>query len=225
MLSFSHYLEQAEAKHPDFKLKLAHISKPLPAAKLAKIPDDRWLSVLSQCVFQSGFNWKVVANKWPRFEEVFCGFDISVITMWPDEFFEAMMQDKTIIRHFPKIRSVPENALFFHDLILDHGSVGNYFSKWQPEDYADNLKEFRRRSNRGGGLTGQIFLRRMGVDTFLFSQDLILALTSTGVIDKLPTSKADWQKLQEATDRWRAETGYSISELSQIMSWSTGPRS
>ena len=72
MLSFSHYLEQAAAQHHDFDLKLKHAMKPVSAKKLAAIPDDRWLSCLSQCVFQSGFNWKVVANKWPRFDEVFC---------------------------------------------------------------------------------------------------------------------------------------------------------
>ena len=27
---------------------------------LAAIPDDRWLSTMAKCVFQAGFNWKVV---------------------------------------------------------------------------------------------------------------------------------------------------------------------
>ena len=52
----------------------------LPAPKkpkeLAAIPDDRWLSTMSKCIFQAGFNWKVVENKWPDFEDVFHGFDI-----------------------------------------------------------------------------------------------------------------------------------------------------
>ena len=224
MLSFSHYLEQAEAKHPDFKQMLANISKPLPAAKLAKIPDDRWLSVLSQCVFQAGFNWTVVENKWPRFEEVFCNFRPDVLVMWPQEQYEKFMQDASIIRHMAKINAVYENALFFTDLQHEHGSAAAWFATWKPEDYATNLAEFRRRSTRGGGRTGQVFLRRMGVDTLMFSGDMILALTSMGVIDGVPSSKASWKKLQEATDRWRDETGFSLSELSQILAWSVGPR-
>ncbi|TNC83628.1 MAG: hypothetical protein CSH37_13500 [Thalassolituus sp.] len=111
MLSFSHYIEQASAQHPDFDFKLKHAMKPVSAKKLANTPDDRWLSCLSQCVFQSGFNWKVVANKWPRFEEVFCNFRTDVLVMWPQEQYEQFMQDDTIIRHMAKINSVYENAL------------------------------------------------------------------------------------------------------------------
>jgi hypothetical protein len=64
----------------------------------------------------------------------------------------------------------------------------------------------------------------MGVDTLMFSGDMILALTSMGVIDGVPSSKASWKKLQEATDRWREETSMSLSEISQILAWSVGPR-
>jgi 3-methyladenine DNA glycosylase Tag len=224
MLSFSHYLEQAEKQHPDFKLRLKHMSKPLPSAKLAKISDDRYLSALSQCVFQSGFNWTVVANKWPRFEEVFCNFRPDVLVMWPQEQYEKFMQDTSIIRHMAKINSVYENALFFTDLQREHGSAAEWFASWKPEDYADNLKVFRKRGNRVGGRTGQIFLRRMGVDSPIFSDDTILALTSMGIIDGVPSSKASWKAFMEAMLRWREETGYSLTELSQILSWSVGPR-
>lgn len=33
---------------------------PKSAEALANIPDDRWLSIMTKCVFQAGFNWKVV---------------------------------------------------------------------------------------------------------------------------------------------------------------------
>jgi len=224
MLSFSHYLEQAAAQHHDFDLKLKHAMKPVSAKKLAAIPDDRWLSCLSQCVFQSGFNWKVVANKWPRFEEVFCNFRTDVLVMWPQEQYEQFMQDDTIIRHMAKINSVYENALFFTDLQREHGSAAEWFASWKPEDYAENLKVFRKRGNRVGGRTGQIFLRRMGVDSPIFSDDMILALTSKGIVDGVPSSKASWKAFMEAMLRWREETGYSLTELSQILSWSVGPR-
>src|SRR4051812_40629355 len=49
--------------------------RPKSAAELAAIPDDRWLAKMSQCVFQAGFSWKVIQNKWPGFEEAFQGFD------------------------------------------------------------------------------------------------------------------------------------------------------
>ena len=51
MLSFSRFIEQAQAQHADYDLRFKHISKAKSAKQLAAIPDDRWLSVLSQCVF------------------------------------------------------------------------------------------------------------------------------------------------------------------------------
>jgi hypothetical protein len=119
---------------------------------------------------------------------------------------------------------VYENALFFTDLQHECGSAAAWFASWKPEDYATNLAEFRRRSTRGGGRTGQVFLRRMGMDSPIFSGDTILALTSMGVVDGVPSSKASWKAFMEAMLRWREETGYSLTELSQILSWSVGPR-
>ncbi len=45
-------------------------------SELLKIPDDRYLSEISKRVFQSGFYWRVIENKWEGFEEVFFKFDV-----------------------------------------------------------------------------------------------------------------------------------------------------
>jgi len=36
------------------------LSVPQPDRKIKKIPDDRWLSAMTKCVFQAGFNWRVI---------------------------------------------------------------------------------------------------------------------------------------------------------------------
>ena len=56
--------------------KLAE-SQPKSPAELAAIPDDRWLAEITRCVFQAGFNWSVIENKWDGFETAFDGFDVS----------------------------------------------------------------------------------------------------------------------------------------------------
>ena len=33
--------------------------------EIAATPDDRWLAQMSRGVFQAGFNWRVIDNKWP----------------------------------------------------------------------------------------------------------------------------------------------------------------
>ena len=54
----------------------ARLQTPNPPAELAKVPADRWLAVMTRCVFQAGFNWKVIEAKWDGFEAAFHGFDI-----------------------------------------------------------------------------------------------------------------------------------------------------
>src|SRR5688572_28197247 len=43
--------------------KMLASHKPLSAKQLAKVPDDRYLSMMTSCIFKAGFNWKVVENK------------------------------------------------------------------------------------------------------------------------------------------------------------------
>ena len=43
---------------------------------VATLSDDRILSAFTKKVFQSGFVWRVVENKWPNFEELFFDFEM-----------------------------------------------------------------------------------------------------------------------------------------------------
>ena len=55
---------------------------------LSGISDDRFLAEFSKKVFQSGFVWRVVENKWPNFEESFFNFNIEKVLMMPEEMME-----------------------------------------------------------------------------------------------------------------------------------------
>ena len=63
------------------------------AAKLADIPNDRWLAMMAKCIFNAGFNWKVVDAKWPGFEEAFEGFDPARVAMFHDDDFARLVSD------------------------------------------------------------------------------------------------------------------------------------
>ena len=80
------------------------LSPPLDTAQLLEISDDRWLSAMAKSVFQAGFNWKVVENMWPGFEEAFNGFDLGRCSMLHDEDFERLVSNRKIVRHGTKIR-------------------------------------------------------------------------------------------------------------------------
>ena len=190
------------------------------AGEIAATPNDRWLAEATRIIFQAGFNWSVVDRKWPGFEAAFNGFDVHYWAMMADEEMDRLMQDKTIIRNAIRLASVGRNALYFRDLITEHGSVGAYFSSWAPDRYFENLQALRKRTSRLGGTSGMIFLRRMGLESVVFSQDVVTALIANGVVDKLPNSKRDMAAAQEAVSVWRAESGRTLSEISQILAMS-----
>ena len=48
--------------------------------------DDRYLSEMTRCIFQAGFVWRVVDNKWDDFEDVFFGADAHRAPGTGDEF-------------------------------------------------------------------------------------------------------------------------------------------
>jgi 3-methyladenine DNA glycosylase Tag len=86
------------------------LSKLMPTVRssraLAASRDDRWLSQMTRCIFQAGFVWRVVDNKWDDFEDVFFGFPPDRILMLSPEQIDRIAQDRRIIRNRQKVLSV-----------------------------------------------------------------------------------------------------------------------
>ena len=200
----------------------ALLSKPKSSSQLIAIPDDRWLSGMAKCIFQAGFNWKVVENMWPGFETVFKGFDIGQCAMLHDEDFGRLVSDKRIVRHGTKIRSVQQNAVFISDLTDEYGSVAKAFAGWPSSDYVGLMTFLKKRGSRLGGNTGQYFLRFMGVDGFILSRDVVARLTSEGIVDGAPTSQKALKTVQAAFNTWQTQSGRSLTEISRVLSMSVG---
>lgn len=196
------------------------LSAPKTPAALARIPDDRWLSTMSRCVFQAGFSWKVVEAKWPRFEEVFDGFHPGRMAHMSDDDLDRYLKTDGIIRHAKKILSIRDNAIFVNDLAAEYGSVGKAFGGWPPTDYVGLLAMMKKRGTRLGGSTGMYFLRWMGVDGFILSRDVVRALIREGVVEKEPTSKRDLAAVQDAFSRWSEESGRPMMQISRILACS-----
>ena len=195
-------------------------SKPFP--DLATVPDDRFLAQMAKCIFNAGFNWKVVEAKWVGFEDAYHGFDLGRVAMMNDDDIAELASDERIIRHGAKIRAVHENALFLLQKKKDHGSVGSWIANWPDEDFVGLLEVLNKEGSRLGGNTGQYFLRFMMRDGFITSKDVVGRLIAEGVIDKQPTSKGAMQKVQQAFNTWRSESGRSFYEISRVLAMSTG---
>ncbi|WP_203563853.1 hypothetical protein [Deefgea sp. CFH1-16] len=74
-----------------------------------------------------------------------------------------------------------------------------------------------------GGNTGQWFLRYVGKDGFVLSQDVVLALQQAGLdIPAQPSAKRDLERIQQAFNTWANETGLSYTHLGKIAAYSVG---
>ena len=79
----------------------AKLTGSLGNAELAAIPEDRWLSMLTRCVFRAGFSWKLVDAKWDGFDTDRCAF-------MDDDEFDTLLRDASIVRNGTKIATVRE---------------------------------------------------------------------------------------------------------------------
>ncbi len=196
------------------------LEPPASAAKLRKIGDDRWLAQMTKCIFQAGFNWKVVESMWPGFEAAFNGFDINKCSMLNEEDFDRLVSDTRIVRYGAKIRSVQENALFIRELQEEGGGAGKVIADWPSMDYVGLLDMLKKRATRLGGNTGQYFLRFMDKDSFILSRDVVGRLIAEGVVDKTPTSKKAMGEVQDAFNIWTDQSGRSLKEISRVLAMS-----
>ena len=192
------------------------------ATEIAALGDDRLLAMMTRRVFQAGFNWTVIDNKWDGFERAFEGFAIGRWTLMSDEDLDRLLQDTGIVRHAKKIESVRDNAIFLQGLAKEHGSAAKAIAEWPAEDYVGLLDLLKSRASRLGGTSGQYFLRGIGKESFITGGDVARALIEMGVIDKPPSSKGALRKVQDAFNAWKAESGRSLTQISRALALSTG---
>lgn len=201
----------------------ARLTRPLPPEALRATPDDRWLSAMARSLFEAGFNWTVIDTKWPGFEAAFEGFAVNRVAFYHDEELDRLLADARIVRNGAKVAAVVENARLIQKTAAQHGSFGAFVAGWPPDDLAGLLEVLERQGARLGGLTGQRVLRRMGADSFVLSGDVVARLIAEGVIGKQPTSRRDMAAVQVAFNTWAAQSGRSLTEISQTLAASIDP--
>lgn len=195
----------------------------LSKKKLAAISDDRYLAEFSKKVFQSGFVWRVVEQKWAGFEELFWGFDIDKLLMMPDDMLERKAQDKMIIRNFRKVQSIRDNAIMIADTCRrEERCFGDFVAHWPGEDVIGLWLYLKTHGSRLGGNTGPYALRALGVDTFLLTRDVEDFLRLHGIIDTGIGSKKALQSAQSFFNDLQQQSGRSLGELSRMISFTFG---
>ena len=198
----------------------ARLSVPLSSDELTATQDDRWLSEMAKCLFQAGFNWKVIEAKWQGMEEAFDGFDPVRVQAYHDDDIDRLLSDRRIVRNGAKVMAIIENARFIQEIKAECGSAGAYFASWSNTQYVDLLATLTKRGARLGSVTGQRLLRKMGKDSFILSPDVVARLVAEAVVNKTPTSKRDFAATQAAFDTWSQQSGRGLTQMSQVLAFS-----
>jgi 3-methyladenine DNA glycosylase Tag len=195
---------------------------PKTQRQIAATPDDRILAMMTERVFQAGFSWKVIENKWSGFELGFNRFDPRSCAAMSEETFDALLKDVRIVRNAQKILSVQANARFLLDLAAEHGSAAKALADWPDDDYAGLLELLKTRASRLGGESAMRFLRSLGKPSFIYSRDVTAALIREGVLTRPPSGKRDMRSVQAAFNAWAAESGRDLTAISRVLSMSVG---
>ena len=196
----------------------ASLPVPRTVAELAQLPDSYYLSMLSRRVFRAGMTHRVVDAKWDNFELIFDQFDLVSCAMLSDDDIDRLMNDRLIIRHRRKLASIPRNAKLLMDWRTEAGSVGAFIGKWPQHRIVELWIRMKRFGAQLGGRSGASFLRMVGKDTFMLSDDVVRELIRYDLIEKVPTSQRDWRLLQRHFVEWSDVSGRPMCQISRLIS-------
>lgn len=124
--------------------------------------DNGYFEELTKAVFQAGFSWRVIRDKWPNFQSAFDGFDVATVAGYGQPEVERLATDVGIVRNRRKIEATIHNARAMLDLMRVHGSFHAYLRSLDDLDYAGRREELGRRFKNLGPT---------GVFTFLWCVD------------------------------------------------------
>ncbi|RMA78719.1 DNA-3-methyladenine glycosylase I [Umboniibacter marinipuniceus] len=198
------------------------LERSLPLAKsaeqLIEQSDSYYLSQMTRRVFRAGMTHRVVDARWSKFEEVFDGFDLVSCAMISDDDIDRLMTDAQLIRHRKKLSSIPRNAKLLMDWRTEAGSVGSFLAAWPQHRIVELWIRMKRYGAQLGGRSGASFLRMVGKDTFMLSDDVVRELIRYGMVDKAPSSQRDWRLVQRYFVEWSEQGQKPMCQISRLLS-------
>lgn len=202
----------------------AFLPQALAPDELKRKGDDRYLSAMTQRIFQAGMQHSMVDAKWPAFEKAFSGFAPEAMASLSEADLKRHMQNNHIIRHLAKLQTIPRNARFILDVCQEQGrGFGAFIAAWPVADIIGLWSLLAKRGARLGGRSGAGFLRLAGKDTFLLTSDVVARLAAAGVITREPVGQRELQAVQEAFNVLQQSSGRPLCQLSSMLALSIHP--
>jgi len=120
--------------------------------------DNGYFEQLTKAIFQSGFSWAVVRNKWPNFQRAFDGFDVDKVAAYDDRDMDRLLSDQGIVRNGRKIAATIYNARQFQHIREEFGSFHAYLRTMDGQPYAVRRKALVDRFKNLGPTGAYVFL-------------------------------------------------------------------
>jgi 3-methyladenine DNA glycosylase Tag len=187
---------------------------------LRAVRDDRYLSTMSLRIFSAGLKHSMVQAKWPAFEEIFHGFEPHAVRAMPDEDLEALMDERRIIRHWGKIKSVRANAAAICEIAAEAGGMGAWLAAWEAAQTVELWDQLSQRFTQLGGNSGPYFLRMVGKDSFNLTPYVLAALKHWSLYDGTGKGKRERAKVQEVFNALQNESGLPLCQISMTLAQS-----
>lgn len=132
--------------------------------------DSGYLEVLTRSIFQAGFSWEVIRQKWPGFRRAFDGFDVDTVAGYGARDIGRLLADPGIVRNGRKIEATIQNARILQHLIAEYGSVHSYLRSLDGFSYAQRRRELTRRFHHLGPTGAFVFLYTVGEEVPAWEQ-------------------------------------------------------
>ncbi len=102
--------------------------------------DNGYFEIISKSVFQAGFSYKVVHDKWEGIREVFSNFDYKKVRDWDESDIMNALESPKVIRNSRKISAIVENAQTFGEIVKKHGSFSSFIDENRSKPYDEKTK-------------------------------------------------------------------------------------
>ncbi|MEA3335112.1 MAG: DNA-3-methyladenine glycosylase I [Chloroflexota bacterium] len=120
--------------------------------------DGGYLEEMTKAIFQAGFSWDVIRNKWPNFQKAFDQFDVATVAAYDVPDVERLLSDAGIVRNGRKINGTIENAGTILALSQQHGSFFDYLRTLDDLSYDQRRKQLTKQFKGLGRTSCFVFL-------------------------------------------------------------------
>ena len=120
--------------------------------------DNGYLEIMTKAIFQSGFSWAVIRNKWSNFQKAFECFDVDRVAAYDDRDMDRLLSDEGIVRNGRKIAATIYNAGQFQRIRQEYGSFHVYLRSMDGQAYAARRKALTSRFKHLGPTGVFVFL-------------------------------------------------------------------